>query len=156
MADLAERLLSPETVEGALYDCICGSHTHILAEAFRELHKRLATANSDLARKDRTIIALEELRKQTDYVHSERIKEKEILAYDLGKELESAQADLAAAREEIARKDEAQGHLARLCSERLDKIIELERQLINEKSAHAWTEIREQAAIDAARAGGTR
>lgn len=64
--------------------------------------------------------------------------------------------DLAAAREEIARKDEAQGHLARLCSERLDKILELERQLVNEKTAHAWTEVREQSAIDAARAGGTR
>ncbi len=60
---------------------------------------------------------------------------------------------LAAAREDVARMDKVQGHLAKLCSDRLDKILELERQLVNEKSAHAWTEVREQAAIDSARAG---
>lgn len=97
--DLAERLLNPETVEAALKEF--GAEWQYKT-VVRELHERLKTAKADLARKDRTIIALEELRRQTEYVHSEQIKEKEILAYDTGKELEAALVALATAKAEGA------------------------------------------------------
>lgn len=75
---------------------------------------------------------------------------------ELHRLLATAKAEGAAARADVDRMDKVQGHLANLCAERLDKILELERQLVNEKSAHAWTEVREQSAIDAARSGDGR
>lgn len=110
MADLTARLLDPETFGQATEACLSNLYqAHLcigfFAEAVAELHARLRTAKADLDRKDRTIIALEELRRQTEYVHSEQIKEKEILAYDTGKELEAALIALATAKAEGAAKE---------------------------------------------------
>lgn len=55
-------------------------------------------------------------------------------------------------RERLAKAEDVNGHLGRLCSERHEKILSLERELANERSHSAWTEVREQCAIDAARA----
>lgn len=61
------------------------------------------------------------------------------------------EAENAALREDLARLEKANGHLGKLASDRHERILELERDLVNEKSSHAWTETRLQGAIDAAR-----
>lgn len=62
-------------------------------------------------------------------------------------------AEIVELRKDKERLETANGHLATLASERYERILQLERDIANEKSSHAWTEARLGCAIDAARKG---
>jgi uncharacterized coiled-coil DUF342 family protein len=52
--------------------------------------------------------------------------------------------ELASLRAELAAMTKRMNHFAILAAERYDKILELEREVLNEKCAHNWTQARSE------------
>ncbi len=70
------------------------------------------------------------------------------IAYARIDRLEKEVAELRADKEKM---EAANAHLGKLAADRYDRILELEREIVNERSSHSWTQAREQMAYDALR-----
>jgi hypothetical protein len=92
--------------------------------------------------------AMESLRGQ-----EQQLEARKELLYRATARIKALEAENAALREDKARLEATNGHLGELACQRHDRILQLERDLVNEKSSHAWTEAREKMALDAARKG---
>lgn len=66
-------------------------------------------------------------------------------------EAERLRREIAELRADKERLETANAHLGKLAADRYDRILELEREIVNERSFHSWTQAREQMAYDALR-----